>query len=167
MLGCWPWGSPRSSCPRVRADTMIQSSRREKGFLQQPGPSLGADAGGKKKGPLSCQEQKQPLHSITLTGCWGALTLHWGEEQSPKWRRGRGDPGGRNVTPAITFHPFLTYPTLCLPLPPQNLPSSAGAAPLPQSAQLVAHPSHPQGNASAGLVPPSVHHRTSCAPARP
>lgn len=110
---------------------MIQSSRREKGFLQQPGPSLGADAGGKKKGPLSCQEQKQPLHSITLTGCWGALTLHWGEEQSPKWRRGRGDPGDRNVTPAITFHPFLTYPTLCLPLPPQKSPFLGRGSPSP------------------------------------
>lgn len=41
VLGCQPWGSPLRSCPRVRADTMIQSSSREKDFLQQPGASWG------------------------------------------------------------------------------------------------------------------------------
>lgn len=37
VLGCWLWGSPHSSCPRVRADTTIQSSSKDKGSLQQPG----------------------------------------------------------------------------------------------------------------------------------
>lgn len=69
-----------------------------------------------------------------LTGCWGALTLHWGEEQSPNWRKSRGDAGDRNMTPAITFHPFPTYFSLRLSVPPQNSLSSAGAAPLPQPA---------------------------------
>lgn len=71
---------------------MIQSSSREKGFLQQPGAFWGQMERG-KKGPLSCQEQKQPLQNI-LTGCWGALTQHWGEEQAPTG----GKFGERNMT---------------------------------------------------------------------
>lgn len=66
--------------------------------------------GKKKKGPLSCQEQKQPLHSITLTGCWGALTLHWGEEQNPKW--------GPREQKCDTCHHLSPISNISHPLPP-------------------------------------------------
>lgn len=69
---------------------MTQSSREGGGLPPTARGFLGADGGGKRRA-----FEKQP-HPI-LTGHWGTFMLHWGEEQTPSWRKAQRGTQGTEI----------------------------------------------------------------------